>query len=122
MNARQRATETATYLLYRFMSWLGPILPTRSGRSAYESAGRRFYRLLSGARATVAASCSCSASSSSIRLLTTSPMLTMPASRPASRTGMCRTRFLVINTLRLSRVSPGAQVATDAKGCEAVYQ
>ena len=55
MNARQRATETATYLLYGFMSWLGPILPTRSGRSAYESAGRVFFRLLSGARSTVAA-------------------------------------------------------------------
>jgi phosphatidylinositol dimannoside acyltransferase len=55
VNARQRATETATYLLYRFMSWLGPILPTRSGRSAYESAGRVFFRLLSGARSTVAA-------------------------------------------------------------------
>ena len=55
MNARQQATETATYLLYRFMSWLGPILPTKSGRSAYESAGRLFSRVLSGARATVAA-------------------------------------------------------------------
>jgi phosphatidylinositol dimannoside acyltransferase len=55
VNARQRATETATYLLYRFMSWLGPILPTKSGRSAYESAGRLFSRLASGARATVAA-------------------------------------------------------------------
>lgn len=55
MNARQRAIETATYLLYRFMSWLGPILPTKSGRSAYGSAGRLFYRLASGARATVAA-------------------------------------------------------------------
>ena len=54
MNARRQATETATYLLYRFMSWLGPLLPTRSGRSAYESAGRFFYRLASGARATVA--------------------------------------------------------------------
>jgi phosphatidylinositol dimannoside acyltransferase len=37
------------------MSWLGPILPTRSGRSAYESAGRLFYGLASGARATVGA-------------------------------------------------------------------
>jgi lauroyl/myristoyl acyltransferase len=55
VNARQRATETATYLLYRFMSWLGPILPTRSGRSAYESAGRVSFRLLPGARSTVAA-------------------------------------------------------------------
>jgi lauroyl/myristoyl acyltransferase len=55
VNARRRALETATYLLYRFMSWLGPILPTRSGRSAYESAGRLFYGLASGARATVGA-------------------------------------------------------------------
>jgi lauroyl/myristoyl acyltransferase len=55
VNSRRQATETATYLLYRFMSWLGPLLPTRSGRSAYESAGRLFYRLASGARATVAA-------------------------------------------------------------------
>jgi lauroyl/myristoyl acyltransferase len=55
VNARRRALETATYLLYRFMSWLGPILPTRSGRSAYESAGRLFYGLASRARATVAA-------------------------------------------------------------------
>jgi lauroyl/myristoyl acyltransferase len=55
VNARQQATETATYLLYRFMSWLGPILPTRGGRSAYGSAGRVFYRLPSRARATVAA-------------------------------------------------------------------
>jgi phosphatidylinositol dimannoside acyltransferase len=55
VNARRWALENATYLLYRFMSWLGPILPTRSGRSAYESAGRLFYGLASGARATVAA-------------------------------------------------------------------
>ena len=55
MNARRHATETATYLLYRSLSWLGPLLPTRSGRSAYESAGRLFFRLASGVRATVAA-------------------------------------------------------------------
>jgi phosphatidylinositol dimannoside acyltransferase len=55
VNARRWALENATYLLYRFMSWLGPILPTRRGRSAYESAGRLFYGLASGARATVAA-------------------------------------------------------------------
>ena len=55
MTARRWATETATYLLYRFMSWLGPILPTRSGRSAYQSAGRLLYHLASGPRATVAA-------------------------------------------------------------------
>ena len=55
MNARRRATETATYLLYRSLSWLAPLLPTKSGRSAYESAGRLFFRLASGVRATVAA-------------------------------------------------------------------
>jgi phosphatidylinositol dimannoside acyltransferase len=55
VNARRRATETATYLLYRSLSWLAPLLPTRSGRSAYESAGRLFFRLASGVRATVAA-------------------------------------------------------------------
>ena len=55
MNARRRATESATYLLYRSLSWLAPLLPTRSGRSAYESAGRLFFRLASGVRATVAA-------------------------------------------------------------------
>jgi phosphatidylinositol dimannoside acyltransferase len=55
VNARRRATETATYVLYRSLSWLAPLLPTRSGRSAYESAGRLFFRLASGVRATVAA-------------------------------------------------------------------
>lgn len=55
MNARRWATETGTYLLYRFMSWLGPILPVRSGRSVYEGAGRLFYRLASGPRVVVAA-------------------------------------------------------------------
>ena len=55
MNARRRATETATYLLYRSLSWLAPLLPSKSGRSAYESAGRLFFRLAKGVRATVAA-------------------------------------------------------------------
>jgi phosphatidylinositol dimannoside acyltransferase len=55
VNARRAAGETATYLVYRFMSWLGQILPARSGRSWYEKAGRLFYRLASRARATVAA-------------------------------------------------------------------
>lgn len=55
MNARRWATETATYLLYRFMSWLGTLLPVRSGRSAYERAGRLFFRLAAGPRAVVAA-------------------------------------------------------------------
>ena len=51
----RRVGETATYLLYRFMSWLGPLLPVRTGRSAYLRAGRLFYRLASGTRAVVAA-------------------------------------------------------------------
>jgi KDO2-lipid IV(A) lauroyltransferase len=55
VNARRWAGETATYLLYRFMSWLGPIIPVRTGRSLYERAGRLFYRLASGPRAVVAA-------------------------------------------------------------------
>jgi lauroyl/myristoyl acyltransferase len=55
VNARTWATENATYLVYRFMSWLGPILPTRSGRAAYEAAGRLFFHVASGARDTVLA-------------------------------------------------------------------
>jgi lauroyl/myristoyl acyltransferase len=53
--ARRAAGEAATYLVYRFMSWLGQILPTKSGRSWYERASRLSYRLASRARATVAA-------------------------------------------------------------------
>jgi phosphatidylinositol dimannoside acyltransferase len=37
------------------MSWLGPLLPVRSGRSVYEGAGRLFSRLAPGTRAVVAA-------------------------------------------------------------------
>jgi KDO2-lipid IV(A) lauroyltransferase len=55
VNARRWAGETATYLLYRFMSWLGPIIPVRTGRSLYERAGELFYRLAAGPRAVVAA-------------------------------------------------------------------
>jgi phosphatidylinositol dimannoside acyltransferase len=55
VNAPRRAAETATYLTYRFLSWLGPILPTSSGRSFYRSAGRLFYRIASKTRGTVAA-------------------------------------------------------------------
>jgi KDO2-lipid IV(A) lauroyltransferase len=47
--------ETATYLGYRAMHRLGPILPTRTGRAMYESAGRLLYRLLPSKRAVVAA-------------------------------------------------------------------
>ena len=55
MNVRTWAAETATFSMYRFMSWLGPILPTRSGRVAYEAAGRLFFHIASKARATVLA-------------------------------------------------------------------
>jgi phosphatidylinositol dimannoside acyltransferase len=55
VNLRHRAAETATYLTYRFMSWLGPILPPKSGRSFYQSVGRLFFHLAAGTRATVAA-------------------------------------------------------------------
>ena len=55
MKVRRWAVETTTYLLYRFMSWLGPILPVRSGRTAYERAGRLFFRLAPGPRGVVAA-------------------------------------------------------------------
>jgi lauroyl/myristoyl acyltransferase len=55
VNVRRAAGEMTTYLVYRFMSWLGQVLPTRSGRSWLEKASRLFYRLASRARATVAA-------------------------------------------------------------------
>ena len=55
MSVRESAGETATYLLYRFMSWLGPIIPVKTGRSLYARAGRLFYRLATGTRAVVAA-------------------------------------------------------------------
>ena len=55
MNARRWAGETATYLLYRFMSWLAPLIPVRTGRSLYERAGRLFFHLAGGTRAVVAA-------------------------------------------------------------------
>jgi lauroyl/myristoyl acyltransferase len=55
VNARRWAGETATYLVYRFMSWLGEILPMTSGRSLYERASRLLYRLAPGVRDTVAA-------------------------------------------------------------------
>jgi KDO2-lipid IV(A) lauroyltransferase len=55
MRIRTRAVETATYLAYRAMHWLGQILPTRSGRRFYEGGGRLLYRLVPTMRATVAA-------------------------------------------------------------------
>jgi len=55
VNARRQASETATYLIYRFLSWLGPILPTTSGRSFYQAMGRLAYRLAPAVRATVVA-------------------------------------------------------------------
>lgn len=54
MTARTRAIETATYLAYRVMHWLGRMLPTRSGRRSYERVGRVLSRLFPTMRATVA--------------------------------------------------------------------
>ena len=55
MKVPARVTETGSYLVYRLMNRLGPMLPTRSGRAAYEAMGRLLYRLAPGIRATVAA-------------------------------------------------------------------
>ena len=55
MNARRHAAETATYLSYRFMNWLGPILPTKSGRAFYQAVGRFSFRFAARTRGTVAA-------------------------------------------------------------------
>jgi len=55
VSVRESAGETATYLLYRFMSWIGPIIPVKTGRSLYARAGRLFYRLAAGTRAVVTA-------------------------------------------------------------------
>lgn len=52
---RDRFVETLTYLAYRGMNWLCPILPTRTGRSIAEAIGRLLYRLAPGLRKTVAA-------------------------------------------------------------------
>ncbi len=52
---RRRAAETVTYFAYRFLSWLGPILPTRIGRAFYQAVGRLFFRVAHGVRGTVAA-------------------------------------------------------------------
>jgi lauroyl/myristoyl acyltransferase len=55
MKVPARVAETASYLVYRLMNRLGPIMPTRSGRAAYQAAGRLLHRLAPGIRATVAA-------------------------------------------------------------------
>ena len=47
-----------------------------------------------------------------MRFLTTSPMLTMPVSRPSSTTGRCRTRASVMIRARLSTLSSGVVVVT----------
>src|SRR5262245_7974798 len=38
-------SDEIKYLVYRTMSWLGPALPTRAGRTFYEAAGRLAYRV-----------------------------------------------------------------------------
>jgi KDO2-lipid IV(A) lauroyltransferase len=55
VNVRRRAGETTTYLFYRLMGWLGPVLPTRTGRALYQGAGRLLFRLLPSVRSIVAA-------------------------------------------------------------------
>ncbi len=55
MSLRRKIVETATYLVYRAMNTIGPRLPTRSGRSFYEAAGRLLYRVAPTLRATVSA-------------------------------------------------------------------
>ena len=55
MNVPSKVSDEITYIVYRTMSWLGPALSTRAGRAIYEAAGRLAYRVLPGARATVAA-------------------------------------------------------------------
>ena len=52
---RRRAAETVTYLAYRFLSWLGPLLPVKSGRSFSQAVGRLLFRIVPGVRGTVAA-------------------------------------------------------------------
>src|SRR5580704_15815329 len=51
-------------------------------------------------------------STSSSRLLTKSPMLTMPRSRPSATTGKWRIRRLVISAIKSPTLSPGSQVTT----------
>src|SRR5438105_4037380 len=51
-------------------------------------------------------------STSSSRLLTKSPMLTMPRSRPSATTGKWRMRRLVISAIKSPTLSPGSQVTT----------
>jgi phosphatidylinositol dimannoside acyltransferase len=54
MSAWSRIVGTATYLAYRAMRVLFPLLPTRSGRRFAQGAGRVLYRLAPGVRARVA--------------------------------------------------------------------
>jgi phosphatidylinositol dimannoside acyltransferase len=55
VSPRLRVVETITYLGYRAMHTLAPILPTRNGRAIFEAAGRLLARMLPGKRAIVAA-------------------------------------------------------------------
>ena len=55
MSARARVVEPITYLTYRAMHRLAPILPTRTGRAIFEGAGRLLSRVLTRRRAIVAA-------------------------------------------------------------------
>jgi phosphatidylinositol dimannoside acyltransferase len=55
VSPRARAVETITYLGYKAMHRLAPLLPTRTGRAIFEAGGRLLFRLLPRTRAIVAA-------------------------------------------------------------------
>jgi phosphatidylinositol dimannoside acyltransferase len=55
VSLRRRVVGTVTYLAYRMMHAVCPKLPTRSGRRAFQAAGRLLFRLAPRMRATVAA-------------------------------------------------------------------
>jgi KDO2-lipid IV(A) lauroyltransferase len=52
---RRQVVGYAVYLVYRLLHAVCPMLPTRSGRRAFQAGGRLLFRLAPGMRATVAA-------------------------------------------------------------------
>jgi KDO2-lipid IV(A) lauroyltransferase len=55
VSVRARVAGTATYLAYRLMHLVCPLLPTRIGRRVFDRAGRLLFRLAPRMRATVTA-------------------------------------------------------------------
>jgi KDO2-lipid IV(A) lauroyltransferase len=55
VSLRSRITGQATYLVYRLLHAVCPLVPTRPGRRAFEAAGRLAYRLLPRLRGVVTA-------------------------------------------------------------------